>query len=136
MIVLDEELQGLGLEAAISRWYRGSVILVKALRPGTVVKDEAIPGLLRQVRRPTFVTINHADFWRRTAAERAFCLLCLKLTADRVDDVSSWLRRLLRNYQSFAPKTREWEKSLCSACGVFSITALRIDSFISVDGQT
>ena len=25
MIVLDEELQGLGLEEAISAWYRGSV---------------------------------------------------------------------------------------------------------------
>jgi hypothetical protein len=28
MIVLDEELQGLGLEETISRWYRGSVILI------------------------------------------------------------------------------------------------------------
>src|SRR2546422_8326084 len=67
MIVLDEELQGLGLEEAISGWYRGSVLLIKALRPGTVIKDEAIPGLLRRVRRPAFVTINHGDFWRRTA---------------------------------------------------------------------
>ena len=31
MIVLDEELQGLGLEEAISGWYRGSVLLIKAL---------------------------------------------------------------------------------------------------------
>jgi hypothetical protein len=96
MIVLDEELQGLGLEEAISSWYRGSVIFIKALRPGTVIKDEAIVGLLRQVRRPTFVTINHGDFWRRVAAERAFCILCLKLTADQADEVSHWLRRLFR----------------------------------------
>lgn len=39
MIVLDEELQGSGLEEAISAWYRGSVILIKALRPGTVIKE-------------------------------------------------------------------------------------------------
>lgn len=58
MIVLDEELQGLGLEEAISRWYRGSVILIKKLRPGTVIKDDAIPALLRKVKQPTFVTIN------------------------------------------------------------------------------
>jgi hypothetical protein len=64
MIVLDEELQGLGLEDAISSWYRGSVLLVKALRPGTVIKDGTIPGLLRRVKQPTFVTINHGDFWR------------------------------------------------------------------------
>lgn len=61
MIVLDEELQGLGLERAISSWYRGTVLLIKALRPGTVIKDEAIPALLRQVRQPTFVTINHTE---------------------------------------------------------------------------
>jgi hypothetical protein len=96
MIVLDEELQGLGLEEAISGWYRGPVLLIKALRPGTVIKDEAIPGLLRRVRQPTFVTINHGDFWRRVTAERAFCLLCLKLTADQADEVPRWLRRLFR----------------------------------------
>ncbi|HEV8712152.1 MAG TPA: hypothetical protein VGX03_04905 [Candidatus Binatia bacterium] len=96
MIVLDEELQGLGLEEAISSWYRGSVLLVKVLRPRTVIKDEAIPALLRRVRQPTFVTINYGDFWRRVAAERSFCLLCLKLTADQADEVPHWLRRLFR----------------------------------------
>ena len=41
MIVLDEQLQGLGIEAKIKHWYRGSVVLIQQLRPGTVVKDEA-----------------------------------------------------------------------------------------------
>jgi hypothetical protein len=68
MIVLDEELQGLGLETAIAHWYRGAVLIVKQLRPDTVIKDEAIPELLRQVKQPTFVTINHTDFWRRLSA--------------------------------------------------------------------
>ncbi len=62
MIILDEELQGLGLEVAISRWYRGAVLIIKQLRPGTVIKDEAIPALLRRAKQPTFVTINHTDF--------------------------------------------------------------------------
>jgi len=62
MIILDEELQGLGLEAAISRWYRGAVVIIKHLRPRTVIKDEAIPALLRRAKQPTFVTINHTDF--------------------------------------------------------------------------
>ena len=45
MIVLDEQLQGLGLEDAVSRWYRGNVLVVKRLWPGTVIKDDAIvPG--------------------------------------------------------------------------------------------
>jgi hypothetical protein len=109
MIVLDEELQGLGLEEAISDWYRGSVLLIKALRPGTVIKDEAIPGLLRRVRQPTFVTINHGDFWRRVTAGRGFCLLCLKLTADQAEEVPRWLRRLFR-LPEFRTKNRRMGK--------------------------
>ena len=31
------------------------------LRPGTIIKDEAIPTLLRRVLRPTFVTTNAVD---------------------------------------------------------------------------
>jgi hypothetical protein len=96
MIVLDEELQGLGLDAAIARWYRGSVLVVKQLRPGTVIKDEAIPTLLRRADQPTFVTINHGDFWRRIPAESSFCLVCFKLTADQAPEIPVMLRRLLR----------------------------------------
>ena len=97
MIVLDEELQGLGLEAAIARWYRGAVLLVRQLRPGTVIKDDGIPALLRQVRQSTFVTINYADFWRRVPADESFCVVCLKLEADRHDEISVLLRRLFRS---------------------------------------
>jgi hypothetical protein len=96
MIVLDEELQGLGLEDAIAHWYRGAVLVVKQLRPGTVIKDEAIPTLLRRAEQPTFVTINHADFWRRIPPEPSFCLVCFKLTADQGQEIPMMLRRLLR----------------------------------------
>lgn len=96
MIVLDEELQGLGLERAIAHWYRRAVLVIKQLRPGTVIKDEAIPTLLRRVHQPTFVTINHSDFWRRIPAEPSFCLVCFRLTADQATDIPVMLRRLLR----------------------------------------
>lgn len=95
MIVLDEELQGLGLEEAIAHWYRGAVLVVKQLRPGTVIKDEAIPTLLRRANEPTFVTINHQDFWRRIPAESSFCLVCFKLSADQAQEIPVLLRRLL-----------------------------------------
>lgn len=39
MIVLDEQLQGLGLESEILRWYRWKVLIVKELRLGTVIKE-------------------------------------------------------------------------------------------------
>ena len=96
MIVLDEQLQGLGLEEAVARWYRGAVIIVKKLRPGMVIKDEAIPALLRRLKQPTFVTIDYMDFWRRIPADNAFCIVCLELPTERVEDIPGRLRQLLR----------------------------------------
>jgi hypothetical protein len=72
MIVLDEQLLGRGIEAAIAHWYRGAVRLITDLRPGTVIKDDATPALLRREARPTFVTINEADFWRKVAITEHF----------------------------------------------------------------
>jgi hypothetical protein len=96
MIVLDEQLQGLGLEEAVARWYRGAVFVVKQLRPGMVIKDAAIPALLRQLKQPTFVTIDSMDFWRRIPADNAFCIVCLELPTERVEDIPVRLRQLLR----------------------------------------
>jgi hypothetical protein len=96
MIVLDEQLQGLGLEEAVARWYRGAVIVVKKLRPGMVIKDKAISALLRQLKQTTFVTIDYMDFWRRIPADNAFCIVCLELPTERVDDIPVRLRQLLR----------------------------------------
>jgi len=96
MIVLDEQLQGLGLEEAVARWYRGAVIVVNKLRPGIVIKDEVIPALLRQLTQPTFVTIDYMDFWRRIPADTAFCIVCLEFPTERVDDIPVRLRQLLR----------------------------------------
>lgn len=58
MIVLDEQLLGRNLELEIAKWYRGKILFITDLRPHTVIKDDAIPGLLRQQSQPTFVTIN------------------------------------------------------------------------------
>lgn len=72
MIVLDEQLLGRDLEHDIARWYRGPVRFIVDLRPHTVVKDEAIPELLRQQPQPTFVTINERDFWRKIVADTRY----------------------------------------------------------------
>jgi hypothetical protein len=83
-----------------------------------VIKDEGIPALLRQVRQPTFVTINHTDFWRKALAEKAFCLACLKLTADQTDDIPHWLRRLLRLPEFKTKNVRMGKVTLVSIRGI------------------
>ena len=107
MIVLDEHLQSKGLDKAIGRWYAGAVINILDLRPNTVIKDEAIPGLLAQQNQPTFVTINANDFWQRVSASEKSCIICFAMASSEIIHIPSLLRRLLRhsNFDTKAKRT-------------------------------
>ena len=97
MIVLDEQLLGRNLEYEIATWYHGAVVFITDLRPYTVIKDEAIPMLLRKQPRPTFVTINERDFWNRVAIDDRFCVVCFTLSDARTHALTTLLRTLLRH---------------------------------------
>jgi hypothetical protein len=56
----------------IAQWYRGK----------TVIKDDAIPSLLRQQSHPTFVTINEKDFWRKVPIDAQYCVICFTLPGN------------------------------------------------------
>ena len=92
MIVLDEQLLGRGIENAVSHWYPGAVRFITDLRPGTIIKDEAIPTLLAQESEPTFVTINISDFWQRVAITERFCVVCFALPDSTADEIPPLLR--------------------------------------------
>jgi len=96
MIVLDEQLLGRGLERDIAQWYRGTVQFITDLRPHTIIKDEAIPVLLRRQAQPTFVSINERDFWRKVATDQRYCIVCFVLSDARAREISLALRALLR----------------------------------------
>jgi hypothetical protein len=95
MIVLDEQLADPRIISSIERWYKGKVISIIDVRPRTAVPDEAIPVLLRQLSAPTFVTINHRHFWRKIPASSDYCVICLKLPAERSLEVPEALRAVL-----------------------------------------
>lgn len=95
MIVLDEQLLGRNLETEIARWYRGKVRFIVDLRPNTVIKDEAIPGILRQQNQPTFVTINEQDFWGKVEIDNRFCVVCFTLSDAKVRVIPEALRALM-----------------------------------------
>jgi hypothetical protein len=97
MIVLDEQLLGRQVELDIGRWYRGQVVYIHALRPNTVVQDDAIPGILRAQPQPTFVTINETDFWLRMRADRQFCLVCIAVPDSRVPALAGLLQQTLQH---------------------------------------
>jgi len=96
VIVLDEQLKGVGLEDAIAAWYRGRVCFVDSLRPGTIIKDENIPHLLRSVRQPTFVTRNWNHFWHRVVAHSDFCIVCFASPSEQAREIAPLLRQLFR----------------------------------------
>lgn len=93
MIVLDEQLLSYGLYGDIARWYRGTVTDITQLRPHKVIRDDAIPMLLRAAQRPTFVTLNVIDFWRRLVPDVRFCIACCAVPDRRVQEVPDLLRR-------------------------------------------
>jgi hypothetical protein len=82
--------------AAIAAWFPGRVVSVTSLRPGTVIKDDAIPLLLRKAVQPTFVTINVSDFWKKAEPNHAYCIVNILLPKERIREVPELLHRLLR----------------------------------------
>jgi hypothetical protein len=123
MIIVDENLHDHRLMQAVAAWYPGQVMSVTALRPGTVIKDEAIPSLLLQVSQPTFVTINVSDFWKRVQPHSAYCIAIVSLPKERIREVPGLLRRLF-SYPTFKTKALRMGK-------VIHITPDRIEHYES-----
>ncbi len=109
MIVLDEQLLGRNIETEIEKWYKGVVRFVIELRPGTVIKDDAIPKLLHKQNQPTFVTINEKDFWRKVPIDDKYCLVCFTFPDSRADEISEALRELFR-HPEFSTKAKRMGK--------------------------
>ena len=122
MIVLDEQLLGRGIERDIARWYRGSVQFIIDLRPDSVIKDDAIPTLLRQQPQPTFVTINERDFWQFVLGDMRYCVVCFALPDARAREIPQALRALLRRPE-FRVCPTFYTRSGPVICGPFSINS-------------
>ncbi|MGH7601474.1 MAG: hypothetical protein ACREOI_34375 [bacterium] len=105
MIVLDEQLLGRNLERDIAKWYRGKVVFVTDLRPNSVIKDEALPELLRRCINPTFVTLNEKDFWHKVVVDKRYCVICFAWPDSRVREITPSLRSLF-NRSEFKTKAK------------------------------
>ena len=97
--MLDEQLEGRQLDNAIKKWYGGAVGNLSDLRFGTIIKDDAIPQLLRKQRKrkPAFLTINVSDFWRKVPIEEDFCVICFNLPDKDIMRIPGLLRQLYRH---------------------------------------
>ena len=68
MIVLDEHFDDGLVLLPLSHRLKSRVVSVRELRPGTVIKDEAVPTVLGRYKNATFLTGNVTDFWPRLPA--------------------------------------------------------------------
>jgi len=118
MIVLDEQLADPRIIRSIEQWYKGKVIVIGEARPQTKIADDVIPVLLHKLKEPTFVTINHEDFWRKIPANPAYCVICFKLTGKRLAEVPDTLRALLSR--------PEWRSKSKRLGAVISVSARRV----------
>ena len=97
MIVLDEHLDDGLVLVPLARRLKSRVISVRKLRPGTVIKDDAIPTLLGRYKDATFVTGNVTDFWRKLPAHASYCLVCVPVPTQRQGEIPDLLARFLRH---------------------------------------
>ena len=88
MIVLDENLDEERVRLPFAARYKGKVISIRDLRPGSIIKDEAIPSLLCDYRDSTFVTTNVSDFWRRIPLAIALILPPVGVMSVRIRSAS------------------------------------------------
>jgi hypothetical protein len=97
VIILDEHLGVVDVYEPLRAKMRGAVIYIQDLRPGTTVKDEAVPALLLDQSRPVFVTINEGDFWLKVRAHQRYCVICFALSAPRQKEIPGLLLRFWRH---------------------------------------
>jgi hypothetical protein len=113
MIVLDEQLNEARILTAIARWYPGAVVALKELLPNPLqmLNDPEIPRLLRRQNRPTFITINWADFWFEDWTDERYCILCFKLDQHRKYELPALTRAILKS-PSYNTKAKRMGKML------------------------
>jgi hypothetical protein len=69
-IILDDQLFDLEVLVPLARWT--TIQRLRDLRPGEVIKDDRVPVLSRQLRQPTFVTID-LGFWDKGLQDPKYC---------------------------------------------------------------
>lgn len=102
-IILDDQLFALEVLVPLARWI--TVGRLRDLRPGEVIKDERVPALLRELRQPTFVTIDEG-FWTRRLCDPKYCILYFALRDDEQDDLAGLLRELFQDHEFHTKNTR------------------------------
>ena len=89
-LVLDDQLDVVEILPPLLKWITATRLQV--LRPRQLILDDRVPEVLRSLKRPTFVTIDHG-FWKRALCHPEYCILYFALAKDQQDRLPDLLRR-------------------------------------------
>jgi hypothetical protein len=92
-LVLDDQLDVQVIVPALEGWI--TAVRLQNLRPTEHILDDRVPEILRTLKTPTFVTIDHG-FWSRRLCHPGYCILYLNLAKDEQERLPDLLRRLFR----------------------------------------
>lgn len=87
------------------------------LRPNEIIKDDCIPFLLRELKQPTFVTIN-VGFWNKNLVDPNYCILYFSLQDNQQAQTSKLLRQFLHQKEF---KTKAIHKGKIAKVGTTGI---------------
>lgn len=93
-LILDDQLFDVEVLIPLARWI--TVARLRSLHPTEVIKDERVPTILRELRQPTFVTID-AGFWDRKLRDSKYAVLYFALSHEQQDELPELLRTLFRS---------------------------------------
>ena len=93
-LVLDDQLDRSVREHLARRYPR--VHFLRDLRPGTIIKDDAVPKLLRERRQCLFLTINQKHFWDVVEAHPRYSIVCFSLPDEKQGRIPDLLSRLFK----------------------------------------
>jgi hypothetical protein len=92
-LVLDDQLDVQQILPALEGWT--SAIRLQELRPGEHVLDDRVPEIQRNLKTPTFITIDHG-FCNRRLSNPGYCILYFDLMSHEQQRLPDLLRRLFR----------------------------------------
>ncbi|MBM3236988.1 hypothetical protein FJZ31_11915 [Candidatus Poribacteria bacterium] len=92
-IIVDEQLGKTEVLLPLRRWV--TALKIESSRPFEVIKDDRVLQILRELKRPTFVTID-SKFYDKRHCDKRYCLVYFVLTPLEQNQLPGLLRRLLQ----------------------------------------
>jgi len=92
-VILDEMIRADTVLPGIQKWT--TVCRLVDLRPNEQIYDDRVPTVLRDLKQPTFVTIDDR-FWNLGWRDQHYCIIYFAVRSNQQEIIPDLLRRLFQ----------------------------------------